>query len=65
MTQWKTGLFRVVTAIAVVAGVSGLARAQELTGTLDVQVVPERPSYTYRVGEPVTFLIEVRRDGQR
>jgi cephalosporin-C deacetylase-like acetyl esterase len=63
MTQWRTGLFRVVTAIAVVAGVSGLARAQELTGTLDVQVVPERPSYTYRVGEPVTFLIEVRRDG--
>lgn len=63
MTKWRTGLSRVVAAIVVVAGLSGLVRAQELTGTLDVQVVPERPTYTYRVGEPVTFLIEVRRDG--
>lgn len=45
------------------AGAAAGAAAQELTGTLDVQVVPERPSYTYRVGEPVAFVIEVRRDG--
>jgi cephalosporin-C deacetylase-like acetyl esterase len=39
------------------------ARAQEYTGAVVVTVTADRPTATYRVGEPVTFLIRVTRDG--
>lgn len=41
------------------------AAAQELTGTLRLSVAPDKPSWTYGVGEPVTFLVDVTRDGHR
>ncbi len=52
-----------VLVLALLAAVPIAARGQELTGTLQVRVVPERPSWTYRVGEPIAFTIDVRRDG--
>lgn len=39
------------------------AQAQEDTGAVRVEVAPDRPSWTYAVGEPVAFTIAVRRDG--
>lgn len=39
------------------------ARAQEYTGTVVVTVTTDRPTATYRVGEPVSFRIRVTRDG--
>ena len=37
--------------------------AQERTGTIRVQVSPDRDDWTYKTGAPVTFKIQVIRDG--
>lgn len=53
-------------AILITAALTAIpAVAQELTGTLRISVTPERPSWTYAVGEAVTFLVDVTRDGHR
>lgn len=61
---WEV-VVRVVGTVLLVAlaGTPPAPAAQELTGAVQVRVVPERPSWTYRVGEPVAFTVDVRRDG--
>ena len=55
--------WRGVGLLALLTLVAGRAESQELTGTVQVRVVPERASWTYEVGEPVAFTVDVRRDG--
>ncbi len=47
----------------VLAVPSGPLRAQERTGVVRVQVSPDRDDWTYKTGAPVTFRIQVIRDG--
>ncbi len=40
-------------------------RAQDVvTGTLDIVVTPTNPTWTYAVGAPASFSVDVRRDGR-
>jgi cephalosporin-C deacetylase len=41
----------------------GPLSAQERTGVIHVQVAPDRDDWTYKPGSPVTFRIQVTRDG--
>jgi cephalosporin-C deacetylase len=40
-----------------------LAVAQDHTGTVRVQVVPDRADWTYAIGQPASFRVSVTRDG--
>ena len=52
-------------ALRVVAAalVAAAATAQDHTGTVRVQVVPDRPDWTYALGQAASFRVTVTRDG--
>src|SRR6185295_7680573 len=52
---------RFVVVLSVVA--ASCAFAQERTGTVRLQVVPDHPDWTYAPGAPVTFQVRATRDG--
>ena len=53
-------LRRAVVAIVLTAAA---AAGQDYTGTVRVQVVPERADWTYALGQPASFRVTVTRDG--
>ena len=58
----RASLFRVVIVAALVAAAAA-GPAQERTGAVRLQVVPDRADWTYAPGAPVTFRVFATRDG--
>lgn len=62
--MFRSRFLRRPVAFALAFSVSlSLAAAQERTGTVRVQVAPDRDDWTYKPGAPVSFRIAVTRDG--
>lgn len=60
MIHLRSVLRRAVLASALAAAT---ASAQDHTGTVRVQVVPDRADWTYALGQPTSFRVTVTRDG--
>jgi cephalosporin-C deacetylase-like acetyl esterase len=57
---------RLILACAVIAGALAVPVAQQLRqpfSRVAITVTPDRPNWTYQPGEPVTFRVDVMRDG--
>lgn len=61
-TSWPSVVRRVAAVAVLVAGAAA-AVAQDRTGVVRLQVVPDRPDWTYALGAPASFRVFATRDG--